>query len=324
MSGKLLAVYAALGLLLGFGVARADSTAPAAAAIVPPTCERECLQGFIDRYMDALVAHDPSRLPLTRDVRFTENGAELKLGDGLWGTIQARGDYKLYFVDPDTEEAGFFGTVTESGRQAIVAVRLHIQSATKISQIETMVSRVTPGQGFGGGKPPVMTPKPIFYEDVPARSRPSRAQMIAIVDSYFEGLEHATETLTPFDPDCQRIENGMVTAGNPDAPPGMTRMSCGAQFATHFSPFITQVRERRFPIMDQEKGLGFAMFFFDHAGVIKDVKMTDGTNLHVPPPFDTPYAFQIFELFKIKDGRIMRVEALLNTVPYGSTSGWSK
>ena len=316
MRGKLAAVCAA------FGVLAAGAAAAQPATVVPPVCDRACLRGFVDKYIDALVAHDPSRLPLTRDVKFTENGSELKLGDALWWTVQAQGDYKLYFVDPDTQEAGFFGTVTESGRQAILALRLHIQSGTRISQIETMVSRVTPGQGFGGGKPPVMTPKPVFYEDVPPAQRRSRAQMMAIVDSYFEGLEHATDKLTPFDPNCQRIENGMVTAGNPDAPPGMTRMSCGAQFATGFSPFITAVRERRFPIMDQEKGLGFAMFFFDHAGVIKDVKMADGTNLHVPPPFDTPYAFQIAELFKIVDGRIIRVEAVLNTVPYGMKSGW--
>ena len=317
MNRTLLALGAAIGLLTG---AHAASAQPA--AIVPPTCERACLQGFVDRYLDALVAHDPSRLPLTRDVKFTENGQELKLGDGLWGTVQARGDYKLYFLDPETQEAGFFGTVQESGRQAIIAVRLHIQSANRISQVETVVARTAPGQGFGGGKPPVMTEKPIFYEDVPLPQRRNRQQMTAIVDSYFEGLEHATETLTPFDPHCQRIENGMITSGNPDAPPGMSRMSCGEQFATHFSPFITQVRERRFPIMDQQKGLGFAIFFFDHAGVIKDVKMADGTTLHVPPPFDAPYAFEIFELFKIQDGKIMRVEALLNTVPYGSKSGW--
>ena len=244
MTGKLLAaVCAALGLMAGAAQAQPVT------AIVPPVCERACLQGFIDQYLAALAAHDPSRLPLTRDVRYTENGAELKLGDGVWGTVEGLGDYKLYFVDPETAEAGFFGTIKESGRQAIIALRLHVQSATKISQIETMIARVTPGQGFGGGKPPVMTPKPVFYEDVPPAQRRSRAQMMAIVDSHFEGLEHATETLTPFDPNCQRIENGMVTAGNPDAPPGMTRMSCGAQFATHFSPFITEVRERRFPIM---------------------------------------------------------------------------
>ena len=62
--------------------------------------------------------------------------------------------------------------------------------------------------------------------------------------------------------------------------------------------------------------------FFDHAGKIKDVKMTDGTTLHVPPPFDAPFSFEIFELFKIDKGRIVRVEAVLNSVPYGMASGW--
>jgi hypothetical protein len=294
----------------------------APASIVPPVCERACLEGFLDRYMQALAAKDPSRLPLTREARYTENGATLKLGDGLWGTIDGLGGYKLTFVDPATQEAGAFFTVTESGRQAVVAVRLQIQGATKINQIETLVARSTPGQGPFGGKPPVFTAKPIFYQDVPPAERRDRAQMLAITNSYFEGLEQATETLTPFDPDCQRIENGMVTAGNPAAPPGMSRMSCGAQFATHFSPFITHVRDRRYPIMDTQKGLGFGIVFFDHAGVIKDVKLADGSNLHVPPPFDAPYSFEIFELFKIVDGRIMRVEAVLIPVPYGMTSGW--
>jgi hypothetical protein len=314
MKRALAVLCAAIGLA-GAGAAHAQ-------AITPPTCERACLQGFVDRYLDALVAHDPSRLPLVKDVRYTENGATLQLGDGLWGTVQARGDYKLYFLDPETQEAGFFGTMTESGRQVIVGVRLHIQSASKISQVETLVSRQSLGGGPGGGKPPVMTPKPIFYEDVPAAQRRNRQQMMAIADSYFEGLEQATETLTPFDPNCQRLENGMVTANNPDAPPGMSRMSCGAQFATHFSPFISHVRERRYPIVDQQKGLVLAIAFFDHNGRIKDVKLTDGSNLHVPAPFDAPFAFELFELFKIQDGKIMRVEAVLNTVPYGSKSGW--
>jgi hypothetical protein len=146
--------------------------------------------------------------------------------------------------------------------------------------------------------------------------------MQAITDSYFEGLEHATDKLTPFDPNCQRIENGAVTSGDPTAQGAMQKLGCGQQFATGFSPFISAVRERRYPIMDTQKGLGLALVFFDHAGKIKDVKMTDGSTLHVPPPFDAPYTFQIFEVFKIDKGRIVRVEAVLNTVPYGAASGW--
>jgi hypothetical protein len=308
----------ALALALGGG----PRLAKAEALPVPPVCDRACLEGFIDKYLQALVAHDPARLPLVRDVKFTENGSNLKLGDGLWGTVEALGDYKLTFVDPETSEAGAFVTVKESGRQALVAVRLHIQSAQNISQIETLVSRITPGQGIGGGRAPVMTRKPVFYQDVAPADRADRARLQAITDSYFEGLEHATDKLTPFDPNCQRIENGAITSGDPAAQGAMQKMTCGAQFATGFSPFITAVRERRYPIMDVQKGLGFALVFFDHAGKIKDVKMNDGTTLHVPPPFDAPFTLQIFELFKIEKGRIVRVEAVINSVPYGMASGW--
>jgi hypothetical protein len=311
MKRSLAALCAAIGL--------AAAGAAAAQTIAPPVCDRACLNGMIDRYLAALAAKDPSRLPLTKDARFTENGQTLKLGDGLWGTVDGIGDYKLTFVDPDTQQAGAFVTVKESGRQVLLGVRLQIQSANRISQIETIVSR---GGLRPGAPPPAMTPKPVFYEDVPPAERSSRGQMVAITNSYFDGLEFATGKLTPFDPHCQRIENGMITSGDPNGASSMTKMTCGEQFATGFSPFISNIRERRYPIMDQEKGLGFAEVFFDHAGVIKDVKMADGTTLHVPPPFDAPYAFQIMEVFKISEGKIIRVEAILNTVPYGMPSGW--
>ena len=305
--------FAIAGFCLALGAGRA------AVAATDHGCDRQCLIDVGEVYLKALAAHDPSAAPISPDARYTENGVTLKPGDGLWATIEGLGDYRLTFVDPDTQEAGAFATVKESGRQVILAVRLHIQSATRISQIESLVARTPLRPDMPA---PAMTANPAFSQSVtPAQSR-SRAEMAAIADSYFEGLEHATDALTPFDPDCQRIENGMITANNPQAPPGMSRMSCGAQFATGFSPFITAVRDRRYPIMDQDKGLAFAIVFFDHAGTIKDVKMSDGTNLHVPPPFDAPYAFEIFELFKIRDGKIIRVEAVLNTVPYGMKAGW--
>jgi hypothetical protein len=320
---------AALALTATPSLAAGHSKAPPAPppvprnSIVPPVCDRACLEGMIDTYLAALVAHDPSKLSLTADAKFTENGAALKLGDGLWGNVQSIGDYKLTFLDPDTAEAGAFVTVQESGRRAILGLRLHIQSGKEISQIETIVSRSTPGQGpFGNAAPPAATKRPMFFTDTPVGERMDRGQMMAVTDSYFEGLQEVNDKLTPFAPDCQRRENFMMTAGNPDAPPGMAHMTCGEQVALHFSSFFTLVRERRYPIMDTEKGLGMAIVFFDHAGVVKDVKMTNGETLHVPPPFDAPYAFYIFEVFKIQDGEIKGVEAVLDTVPYGMKSGW--
>jgi len=61
---------AGIGLL---GVLAAPPVAKAADA----SCDRACLDGFVDQYMAALVAHDPARLPLTKTARYSENGVTL-------------------------------------------------------------------------------------------------------------------------------------------------------------------------------------------------------------------------------------------------------
>ena len=62
---------------------------------------RERLPGYMDRYLEALGANDLSRLPVSDDVRFTENGQELALGKGLWATATSVPDYDyLYVEDP--------------------------------------------------------------------------------------------------------------------------------------------------------------------------------------------------------------------------------
>ena len=52
----------------------------------PSACTREDLRGFIDKYFTALEAHDPSRLPMASNVKFTENGIEMPVGNGFWQT----------------------------------------------------------------------------------------------------------------------------------------------------------------------------------------------------------------------------------------------
>ncbi|MGA2511394.1 MAG: hypothetical protein ABSG27_14325, partial [Candidatus Acidiferrales bacterium] len=63
------------------------------------SCDRACLDGFVDSYLDALAVGDPSRLPVTATVKFTEDGQRLNLGDSLWNTATGRGTYKFYMDD---------------------------------------------------------------------------------------------------------------------------------------------------------------------------------------------------------------------------------
>ncbi len=303
-----------LTILLLAGITTAPLPATAA-----ETCDRACLEGFVNQYLDALAAHDSSKLPLTKNARYTENGQTLKLTDGMWGPTVTLGTYKFYFADPKAGQVGFMGVVNENGHPQILALRLKIENR-KISEMEAIVAR---SGGGGFARPQDLVDRPIFHEPLAANDHPSREELVRIANSYFEGLEKATGKLTPFDPQCTRIENGAVTANNPDGK-GMAKMTCGEQFDTGFSPFITHVRERRYPIVDEERGLVYSIIFFDHAGTITNVKWTDGTDHKVNPPFDTPYTFLLGELFKIKNGKITRVEAVLLNVPYGMPSGWGK
>ncbi len=70
-------------------------------ASAAPSCDRACMTALVDQYLAAVVKHDPSGLPLSPGVRFTENTAEIKIGDGLWvSASEAPTTFKIYAVDP--------------------------------------------------------------------------------------------------------------------------------------------------------------------------------------------------------------------------------
>jgi hypothetical protein len=288
-------------------------------AFAQSPCDRACLQGFVDQYLKAIVAHDPSRLPLATNARYTENGQALKMNDGMWRVATAVGDRNIYFADPQSGQVGWRGIIEENGHKQIVMLRLKIENR-KISEMEAIICR----EGGALQNAKGLVDHTLFSEALPPDDTPSRKELIAIANSYFEGLEQVTGKITPFDPNCTRLENGTVTANNPDSK-DHGRLSCGNQFnIPGFSAVITKVRERRFPVVDELRGLVLALVFFDHAG-IPEVKLPDGSVRKINmPPFDTPFTFMIGELFKIRNRKITRIEAVLLAVPYGMPSGWAQ
>jgi hypothetical protein len=79
------------------------------------------------QYLAALVKHEASGLPRSRGVRFTENTAEIRIGDGLWvGASEAPTTFKIYAVDPASNQVGFYGVMKENHRPLIIALRLKV------------------------------------------------------------------------------------------------------------------------------------------------------------------------------------------------------
>ncbi len=102
---------------------------------------RDGLIGYVDRYLAALAANDPSGLPVADGVRFTENGQELALGKGLWATATSVPDHDYVHVeDEDLGQLGWIGVIGEGGKPAVVFVRLRVEDGL-IAEIETIVRR---------------------------------------------------------------------------------------------------------------------------------------------------------------------------------------
>lgn len=287
-----------------------------------PEVTREELYSHAEAYLDALEAKEPSRLAWADDARFSENNVALGIGDGLWNTISARRrSYDLKAADPLTGQVSWFGVVEEHGNPAIMALRLRIAD-DRIAEAETIVCRKVDLSPFPGIDT-YTEPRPLMLADVPDTQRVSRERMTALANGYFETIQLNDGTLhTEFTDDCERIENGVQTTNNPEAfgDYPIAGLGCAEQFRMGHFIFDDRLRDRRFPLVDEQKGLVLAGGFIDHTGRLVDLTWTDGTKAR--SVFHYPHSFVLLELFKIVEGKIAGVEAVFVTVPYNMPSAW--
>ena len=299
------------------------------------SCNRACLEGFVDKYLDAVIANQPSMVPLASGARFTEDGVQLAIGDGLWNTMRAKGKYRLFVSDVAAGQVAFFGSIEEDNRDpaqgtaALIALRLKIRGM-KITEVEQLVIR----DENAAKKVNEMTVNPVYLKETPAAERMSRAALIEVSNKYFTGMQkNDGKGDYPFADDCNRIENGGQSTNAP-TPPGQTRpdpktstnysgqWSCMEQFKSGLLHFVYRIRDRRFVAVDEERGIVFAFGFFDHpGGATRTFTTPDGRSVTAGPV--QPWTWQLGELFKVENGKIHKIEALLHRVPYGMNSGWS-
>ncbi|MEO6339563.1 MAG: hypothetical protein ABIO39_05965 [Caulobacteraceae bacterium] len=296
------------------------ASAPAAKRPSAARCDRACLIGLTDGYLAALVAKDPSKAPVTKTTRFTENTNPMKLGDGLWGTIGSLGAFKLYVADAKTGQIAFYGTAKENGETALLGLRLKAQGR-RISEVEQLVVRKA--TGIHGTFDTLTQPDPVWDEPIPRAERLPRAAMIKAVDLYFEGIEQGNGDIVPFDAEAFRVENGRVTApiaATADRP----AMSAQAQMSTKTFNYIPHVTQRRYLAIDEERGLVFGTFMFQHPGNIPRPGNASG----VPRTATTvdlssfPNTTEIIEVFKLRKGKLHRIFAYVSLLPYRQGPGW--
>lgn len=266
-------------------------------------CGRDCLSGYVDRYLDAVIADDPDQAPLFVGFRQTENAVVVRPGTGTWQSVTGLGEVQRRYFDPETGQAVYFGSVLEADGPAIVTLRVGVANG-EITEAEWYIGR----QGDPGINGPVQPGEPggnLYNIDnlranpppervVPRAERLSREALIAITNTYFDGLTTHDGSLIMAHPGCLRVENGVQTTGRPLAP-GSTD---GYQGRTHCMSNLTNfgvalVAARRYPLVDVE------------------AQVVLGTVVFLRSPGSTRRRNGLSELFYIDAGKIREIHAAM-------------
>jgi hypothetical protein len=248
----------------------------AAGPLFAADCDRSCLKGFLEQYLNAVIKHDAAGLPLSPGYRQTENAVVRRAGQGIWQTAKGLGKVQRRYFDTVTGNAAYFGTLDETnGNAAVITLRLKIEDR-KITEAEWYLARKgDPGIGVGAGNqatasywdPEYLLAHAPGERLVPKAERISRNDLIAITNSYFDGLSAHDGHQIIAQPGCIRLENGVSTtqrAVPANSPPGAAGVVNNQTDCTHEGAMtnIFAVVGRRVPVIDEEAGvtLGLGVF----------------------------------------------------------------
>jgi hypothetical protein len=266
-------------------------------------CNRECLQDFMTQYLDALVAQKPGDVPVSDDMRYTENTVDIQLGEGIWKSALKMTPYRLDIMDPLWGVVGTHTVLEEGENTILLLVRLKVADR-KITEIETQVTRIEPGGMFS--KPTELKAPREAMTMVPSKDElNSREEMIKIALTYPEGLKLGSfvKADTPFSKDAYRIENGYITAGE-----GCMMQPACLDLKTQPIPTLFEITSR-VAAVDEELGIVW-------------VRMDFGKNSMGVGEEADKQSLIVWEYFKVYDGMIHAVEAFMLPMPRETPSGW--
>lgn len=223
-------------------------------------CPRASLKELADNYSAALAAHDPSKVKISPNVMFTENGIELKPGaSDLWKGAGTWGE-KNYLIDAERCGTVTFGVINENGRLIHAAIRLQTDKAGTITEIEHVLGRE---KEFMYNPQVVLDTAYLDWENIlPPDERQSRALMTAAAVDYFAMFSDQPMVNTPFAARCDRWENGIKTTPTHNCSP---------------KGLVIKHPEPRVPLADVEAGLVAAFeHFSNNLADVHVFKMSNG------------------------------------------------
>jgi hypothetical protein len=288
-------------LSFALGVAAIAAVISSVASAQGAKCDRVCLTDMMTRYLNAMVAHDPSSLPVADNAKFTEDTVQMKLGEGAWKTVTKLRPYRVDFIDVQQGVAAVHAVMEENGMPILFAARLKVVDR-KLAEIETMVVK-NRDEGALWGPDNLKEPSAMMRYVPTAAERMPRAQMVDIAGRYPAGLKSGSfeKSDVPFAPNAYRFENGVRMAG-----PGCTFQppSC-ENMRTQRIPTLAGLTQRLVAV-DEEMGVVLFWMNFGPGSL----------------PGAGGRALVTFEAFKVYGGQVHAAEAIFEGQPSGGSSGW--
>jgi hypothetical protein len=288
-------------LSFALGVAAIAAVISSVASAQGAKCDRVCLTDMMTRYLNAMVAHDPSSLPVADNAKFTEDTVQMKLGEGAWKTVTKLRPYRVDFIDVQQGVAAVHAVMEENGMPILFAARLKVVDR-KLAEIETMVVK-NRDEGALWGPDNLKEPSAMMRYVPTAAERMPRAQMVEIAGRYPAGLKSGSfeKSDVPFAPNAYRFENGVRMAG-----PGCTFQppSC-ENMRTQRIPTLAGLTQRLVAV-DEEMGVVLFWMNFGPGSL----------------PGAGGRALVTFEAFKVYGGQVHAAEAIFEGQPSGGSSGW--
>jgi hypothetical protein len=254
---------------------------------------------MLTQFIDAVIAKAPGRAPLAIGFRETENAVLAPAGTGPWQTVTAIGPVQRRFFDPVSGNALFFGVVTDGGRPAVASLRLKVEHH-RITEGEWHIAHQgDPGiSGLGSNvlfDVVKLAANPPPQRIVPKSQRLPRETLVAIVNSYFDGLVAGNGRTVLAHGGCSRFENGFEVSGRPitsgDAADGYQgRGDCTSGYK---GLAVALVAARRYLLVDEEAQVVVASAVF------------------IRKPGDQRRRNHFMEVFGIDGGKIRTVHAAM-------------
>jgi sialate O-acetylesterase len=263
------------------------------------SCDRACLRDTITQYLEAMLKHDPAKLPLAANARFTEDTRELKLGEGLWRDIESLSGFRQDILDVKKGVAGVHVKVMAGGKPVLAAIRIQMDGR-KIAGVESMVVR-SREEGMIFNVDAIAKASDAMNLTPTAAQRNTREDMEKLALLYPEGLRMGSfvKADAKFAPEAYRFENGQLMAG-----PGCTFIKGCDHIREQALPTLAGIKAM-VAAVDEEQGIVWLRMNFGKGSLMR------GSG-----------ELSVFEMFKVYDGRINAVEAFMKEAPENTPFLW--